>query len=333
MHAVSSSYRRGLACAGLGAIAFSGKAIVAKLMYKLGADAISVVGLRMAMAFPMFLFMAWWSTRPGTGAAPLTRRQWWQIAGLGLTGYYLASTLDFMGLQYISASLERAILYLNPTLVLILSAIIYRQHVGAMRWFAVLLAYSGVAMVWLHDWDSARVVSAQAQHGMSAIEAISLGSVLILGSALSYAVYLMGSGQLVQQLGSLSLVGRASCVACGLCMVQWLVVITVTDGRIGSLAALPWQAYALSAVNSVACTVLPVWLVMRGVQLLGASLAAQVGMVGPLSTIWMAAWWLGEPITPRLMLGTAAILAGIVLLSRAGQPRKAEPVVGIAPEA
>lgn len=331
MHA-ASSFRRGLACAGLGAIAFSGKAIVAKLMYKLGADAISVVGLRMAMAFPMFLAMAWWSTRTSAEPPPPTRRQWWQIAGLGITGYYLASTLDFMGLQYISASLERAILYLNPTLVLILSAIVYRQHVGAMRWLAVLLAYSGVAMVWLHDWDSAQLVSsAQAQHGLSAIEAITLGSVLILGSALSYAVYLMGSGQLVQQLGSLSLVGRASCVACGLCMIQWILVLTFTDGRIGSLSALPWQAYALSAVNAVACTVLPVWLVMRGVQLLGASLAAQVGMVGPLSTIWMAAWWLGEPVTPRLMMGTAAILAGIVLLSRAGQPHRAEPVVEVAP--
>lgn len=323
MHALP--HRRGLIYAGLGAIAFSGKAIVAKLMYKMGADAISVVSLRMFMAFPMFLFMAWWATRPGAEAMPVTRRQWWQIVGLGLTGYYLASTLDFLGLQYISASLERAILYLSPTLVLILSAIVYKHRIGPTRWAAVLLAYSGVAMVWLHDWYVAQLVSSQSAQGMSATQTITWGSLLILASALCYAIYLMGSGQVVQQLGSLSLVGRASCVACGLCLVQWAVVSLWTDGRVGSLA-LPWQAYALSALNAVACTVLPVWLVMRGIQLLGASLAAQVGMVGPLSTLWMAAWWLGEPITPRLMLGTAAILAGIVLLSRAGQPRQAEPV-------
>jgi drug/metabolite transporter (DMT)-like permease len=320
MHA--QLYRRGLLYALTGAVAFSGKAIVAKLMYKLGADAFSVVGLRMAMAFPMFLVMAWWSTRADTTHPAPTRRQWWQIVGLGITGYYLASTLDFLGLQYISASLERAILYLNPTIVLILSAIFLGQRVGWMRWAAVALAYAGVVIVWLHDWDMAHMASAQV-HGMGPVQAITLGSLFVLGSATSYAVYLMGSGTLVQQLGSIGLVGRASCLACVLCMVQWLLVWWGTDGRLGSLSALPWQVYALSAINAVACTVLPVWLVMQGVRYLGAATAAQVGMAGPLSTIWMAAWWLDEPVTIQLMLGTAAILGGIVMLTRAGQPRQA----------
>jgi drug/metabolite transporter (DMT)-like permease len=313
-----NNYQQGLVYAGLGAVAFSGKAIVAKLMYKLGADAISVVGLRMTMAFPMFLAMAWWSTRASAPNPAPTRRQWWQIVGLGITGYYLASTLDFMGLQYISASLERAILYTNPTLVLILSAIFLRQRIGWQRWAAVGLAYVGVMIVWLHDWDVAHLTATQIR-GMSPSEAITWGSVLVLGSALSYAVYLMGSGTVVQKLGSLSLVGRASCVACGLCAIQWLVVLVWTDGRVGSVAALPWQGFALSAINAVACTVLPVWLVMQGVRLLGASVASQVGMVGPLSTIWMAAWWLDEPVSTQLMVGTAAILGGIVMLTRAGQ--------------
>jgi drug/metabolite transporter (DMT)-like permease len=120
-------------------------------------------------------------------------------------------------------------------------------------------------------------------------------------------------------------------VACLLCLLQWGLVAWWTDGRLGGVTALPWQAYALSAFNAVACTVLPVWLVMRGVQLLGASLAAQVGMVGPLSTIWMAAWWLGEPVTGRLMLGTVAILAGIVILTRAGKPQAATSALGSTP--
>jgi drug/metabolite transporter (DMT)-like permease len=306
--------RAGLLYAALGAIAFSGKAIVAKLMYQLGADAVSVVGLRMTMALPFFLLMAWWSGRE-QATPTLTARQWWQLAGLGFTGYYLASTLDFLGLQYISASLERAILYLNPTLVLILSAWWLRQPVLPMQWVAVALAYCGVAVVWLHDWDAAQWVTARSTHGLPTAEALTLGSLLVLGSALSYAIYLMGSGRLVLQLGSMRLVGYASVLACVLCMVQWLGVSVLTQGRVGSLASLPWQAFALSAINAVACTVLPVWLVMRGVQLLGASTAAQVGMIGPLSTIWMAAWWLHEPITPKLVLGTAAILAGIVLLT------------------
>jgi drug/metabolite transporter (DMT)-like permease len=310
----ASGRRAGLLFAALGAIAFSGKAIVAKLMYQLGADAVSTVGLRMTMALPLFLLMAWWSGREQTTSG-LTSRQWWQLAGLGFTGYYLASTLDFLGLQYISASLERAILYLNPTLVLILSAWWLRQPVRPMQWLAVALAYSGVAVVWLHDWDAAQWVSASATHGLPMAQALTLGSLLVLGSALSYAVYLMGSGRLVQQLGSMRLVGYASVLACLFCVVQWVAVWAATQGQVGALAGLPWQAFALSAVNAVACTVLPVWLVMRGVQLLGATTAAQVGMIGPLSTIWLAAWWLHEPITPKLVLGTAVILAGIVLLT------------------
>lgn len=308
----------GLACASLGAVAFSGKAIVAKLMYRMGADAFSVVGLRMLMAFPLFLAMAWWSMRvkPGQPALPpLTPRQRWQILALGVTGYYLASTLDFLGLQYISASLERAILYLNPTMVLLLSALVWRRAIRPAQLLAMALAYAGVVVIWLHDWQTASLL-AQGQSAAQATRSLALGSLLVLGSALSYAVYLMGSGELVQRIGSLRLISHASLVACVLCVLQWGLVWFFSEGRLGAVQALPWQVGVLSAVNAVVCTALPVFLVMRGVELLGASLAAQVGMVGPLSTLWMAAWWLGEPVTGRLLMGTAAILAGIVILGR-----------------
>lgn len=324
--------------AAAGAVAFSGKAIVAKLMYKMGADAVSTVGLRMTLALPMFALMAWWATRTVAAGSPaMTRRQWWQIAGLGFSGYYLASTLDFWGLQYISASLERSILYLNPTLVLLLSALFLGHRIRPQQLLAVAVAYLGVMIVFLHDWDVATLLSAQqhllANDGLTPTQAILLGSLLILASALSYAVYLMGSSELVQQLGSLRLVGYASCLACVLGMLQWAVLAWWTDGAIGGVAHLPWQGYALSAVNAVACTVLPIWLVMRGVQLLGASVASQVGMVGPLSTIWMAAWWLNEPVTWRLVAGTAAILCGIVLLTRFKPPAPVPAAAGTAPQA
>ncbi|WP_133609433.1 DMT family transporter [Aquabacterium commune] len=316
---------QGLMCALAGAVAFSGKAIVAKLLYRQGADAFAVVGLRMAMAFPLFLLMAWWSSRERpteAGArAPMSGKLAWQVLGLGFCGYYLASTLDFLGLQYISASLERAILYLNPSIVLLLSVLLLGQRLRLAQLGAMALSYGGVLVVFLHDWDVATVVSGAAQ-GQDPVAAVVTGSVLVFLSALSYAIYLMGSGQLVQSLGSLRLVGWASCAACVMCVLQWVLVHAFTEGRLGGVAQLPWQAWALSALNATACTVLPVWLVMRGVQLLGASLASQVGMVGPLSTIWMAAWWLDEPVTWRLMLGTAAVLAGIVVLSRAS---KAQP--------
>lgn len=330
-----AAWLEGLVCAVLGAVAFSGKAIVAKLMYKLGADPFAVVGLRMTMAFPMFLLMAWWAGRPDRRGAvqamdTLSRGQCWQIVGLGFCGYYLASTLDFVGLQYISASLERAILYLNPTIVLLLSAFFLKQRIRAAQVAAVLLSYGGVLIVWLHDWDAAAMVSS-APYGLDGIQAITLGSLCVFLSAVSYAVYLMGSGQLVQQIGSSRLVGWASCAACAMCVAQWVLVYGGTEGRMGGVAHLPWQAWALSAINATACTVLPVWLVMRGVQLVGAAVASQVGMVGPLSTIWMAAGVLGEPVTGRLMLGTAAVLAGIVVLTRAGQAGKPQPAAVQAP--
>ncbi|MDE2592753.1 MAG: DMT family transporter [Burkholderiales bacterium] len=319
---------QGLACATAGAIAFSGKAIVAKLIYRMGGDAIAVVGMRMALALPLFLLMAWWAGR-GAPAESLSRKTHWQIAGLGITGYYLASTLDFMGLQYISASLERAILYLNPTMVLVMSALRFRRPIRLIQLASMALAYVGVAVVWLHDWDAAAMISAaqstlveQPGH-RDAVQTITLGSLLVLGSALSYAIYLMGSGSMVQRHGSLWLVGRASCIACVLCLIQWGVLYVATQGRVGNAAHLPWQAWGLSAINAVFCTALPVWLVMRGVQLLGAAVAAQVGMVGPLSTIWLAAWTLNEPITPRLLMGTGAILGGILLLARSSKPPQA----------
>lgn len=326
---LASERMQGFACALAGAIAFSGKAIVAKLMYRLGADAFAVVGLRMIMALPLFLMMAWWADRGGAepGAPHLDKRQRWQIVGLGFCGYYLASTLDFLGLQYISASLERVILYLNPALVLLLSVALFGHRLRWPQVLAMAVSYAGVAVVWVHDWDAASVVSRSAQ-GLSASQAIALGSALVFGSALSYAIYLMGSGHLVQRIGSMRLVGWASTVACLMCVAQWALVYLGSDGQLGRVDHLPWQAWALSVVNAIVCTVLPVWLVMRGVQALGASVASQVGMVGPVSTIWMAAAWLSEPVSWRLVGGTATVLAGVLMLARinrAPAPQAATP--------
>jgi drug/metabolite transporter (DMT)-like permease len=330
--AADSRFLKGVGFAFVGAIAFSGKAIVAKLLYKLGADAIAVVGLRMAMALPLFALMAWWSGRARGGEAapaPLSRPDRWLVVGLGFSGYYLASTLDFWGLQYISASLERAILYLNPSILLLLSATFLRQRVAWQQVLAMLVSYGGVLVVFLHDWAVAPGLSTHAAGigGLEGAQALAWGSVLVLLSATSYAVYLMVSGKLVQRLGSARLVGLASVAACLMCLLQWGVVYLWSDGQLGAVVALPWQAWALSALNAVACTVLPIWLVMRGVALLGASMAAQVGMVGPLSTIWMASVWLGEPITWRLLLGTATVLVGIVLLGRFNRRKQAEAAV------
>lgn len=128
----------GLTLAVVGAIAFSGKAIIVKLAYRHGVDAMTLIMLRMLFALPFFLAMSWWASRPTPrrSPAPLTRGDWTGVVLLGFTGYYLASFLDFADLAYINASLERLILYLNPTLVLLLSLVFLAGASGTDRAWA-----------------------------------------------------------------------------------------------------------------------------------------------------------------------------------------------------
>ncbi|HET9820925.1 MAG TPA: DMT family transporter, partial [Burkholderiaceae bacterium] len=156
----------GVALATAGAIAFSGKAILAKLMYRHGVDAVQVLFWRMLLSLPLFLALAWWA---GRGKPALTRQDWLALIGLGFCGYYLASMLDFMGLMYVTASLERLILYLNPTLVLLLSMAVLRVRVSPRQGAAIALSYAGVLVVFGQElrFEGANVA---------------LGSALVFGS-------------------------------------------------------------------------------------------------------------------------------------------------------
>lgn len=284
----------GLVYATVGAVAFSGKAIIVKLAYRHGVDAVTLLMYRMLFALPIFLGMAWWS---GRGQAPLTRRDWLGILGLGLTGYYLASFLDFAGLAYITASLERLILYLNPTIVMLLGWLLYRKEVSARQMLAMAISYAGVLLVFGHE------VSLQGSH-------VLLGVLLVFGSAVSYAVYLVYSGQMVQRLGTLRLVGWATSAACLFCIVQFLLLRPISAMQVAPPVL--W----LSLLNATACTAVPVLLVMMAIKRIGPAAAAQAGMVGPLSTILMGALLLDEPLTLWVLAGTALVLTGIFLFSK-----------------
>ena len=285
----------GLAFALIGSIAFSGKAIIVKLAYRHGTDAVTLLMLRMLFALPLFLALAWWS---GRGRPALSRRDWGAVFGLGFSGYYLASFLDFLGLAYISASLERLILYLNPTLVLLLGVLLHGRKVSARQLLALAVSYGGVLLVFGHELNDL---------GPN----VGLGTLLVSGSALSYAVYLVQSGQEVQRLGALRLTGLATTVACLLCIGQFLLLRPLE-----SVLAVPAPVLWLSLLNATACTFAPVILVMMGIERLGATLAAQTGLVGPMSTILMGIFILGEPMTPWILGGTALVLAGVALLAR-----------------
>jgi len=285
----------GLLLATLGAIAFSGKAIIVKLAYRHGVDAVTLLMLRMAMALPMFLLLAWWA---GRGRPALTGRDWRAIVGLGFCGYYLASFLDFLGLAYITASLERLILYLNPTLVMLLAWGLFGRRITARQLAALAVSYAGVGVVFGHE------VRLEGKD-------VALGSALVFASALAYALYLLYSGEEVKRLGSMRLTGLATSVACMFCIAQYLVL-----RPLGSVASVAPPVLWLSLLNAVACTFAPVLMVMMAIERVGAAVTAQTGMIGPMSTVLMGVLILGEPFTPWLGLGTLGVLSGVWLLAR-----------------
>ena len=299
-NSASKRFATGLILAIVGSIAFSGKAIIVKLAYRYGVDAVTLIMYRMLFALPIFAVMAWWSSR---GKEALTRHDWLGILGLGFTGYYLASYLDFAGLAYISAALERLILYLNPTLVLILGWLLYKKKMSSKQIGAMALSYAGILLVFGHEL-SVQSVSTMANGN------IALGALLVFGSAVSYAIYLSYSGEMVKRLGSLRLVGLATTVACLLCIAQFAVLRPLS-----AMAVAP-QVIWLSLLNATLCTALPVLAVMMAIERVGAPLAAQTGMIGPLSTILMGVFILGEPLNSWIIAGTVLVLAGVYLVSR-----------------
>jgi drug/metabolite transporter (DMT)-like permease len=290
----------GLLLAAAGAIAFSGKAIIVKLSYVYGVDAVTVIMYRMLFALPFFIAMGLWAERQVIARDnPLTRRDVIDIVGLGFVGYYLSSYLDFLGLQYITASLERLILYLNPTLVVLLGWAVYKKPIQPIRMLAMAISYSGVMLVFSHELSLA---------GPN----VALGSTLVLGSAVSYAVYLLYSGQLVQRIGSLRLVGWATSVACVCCIAQFVVL------RPLSAAVVPVEVVWLGVLNAVACTVAPVLMVMMAIERIGAALTAQTGMIGPMSTIALGVLLLDEPLNVWIGAGTLLVLGGVFIVSKYG---------------
>jgi len=284
----------GLMLAAAGSIAFSGKAIIVKLAFRHGVDAVTLVMYRMLFALPLFLLLAWWASR---GKPPLTRKDWLGVLWLGLTGYYLASFLDFAGLVYITASFERLILYLNPTLVLVLGWVLYGKRIRMQQAVAMAVSYSGVLLVFGHE------MNVQGSH-------VVLGAALVFASAISYAIYMSYSGELVGRLGALRLAGLATSVACLLCIGQFVLLRPLAAARVAEPVI--W----LSLLNATACTALPVLLVMMAIERIGSGLTAQIGMIGPMSTILMGVLILDEPLNPWIIAGTVLVVGGVFLVTR-----------------
>ena len=292
-------YWTGFLLACVGSVLFSAKAIVTKLTYRYGVDALTVIGFRMLFSLPFFLLIAGaqaWKARVGK----IPRLSWQDtklVLILGFIGYYLSSYLDFLGLQYISAGLERLILFLSPTFVLLISALYLKRRISSGQWLAMGLSYVGVLLAFIHDLSFA---------GGNVL----LGSSFVLGSAITYAVYLISSGELLKRVGSTRLVAYAMSASA----VYVLIHFFWMQGLQGLVQ--PGQVYVLSLIHAVMNTVLPTFMIMWAVARIGAPLTSQLGMIGPVSILFLAWWLLGEPITWLQIVGTAFVLIGMLVLGR-----------------
>jgi drug/metabolite transporter (DMT)-like permease len=294
-----SAHSAGIALAVIAAFGFSFKAILIKLAYAWHpVDALTLLALRMLYSAPFFVAMAWWaSRRPGN--EPLQRRDWIRLAALGFVGYYLASLLDFMGLAYISAALERLVLFLYPTMVVLLSAVLLKKPVARATVFALLLSYGGIVFVFWHDLRVAGDAGA-----------VATGGALVFGSAFCYAVYLVGAGDLIGRIGSTRFIALAMLASTAFVLAQFALS--------RPLAALdvPGSIHALSLAMAVFSTVLPTWLVAEAIRRIGANGTSLVGSLGPVFTIVMGAVILGEPLHAVQLFGAALVLAGVLLVTR-----------------
>ena len=283
----------------LGVLGFSFKAILIKLAYRAAPiDPVALLTLRMLYSAPFFVAMAWWAGR-APSARPIERPDALRLIGLGFIGYYLSSLLDFMGLQYISASLERLVLFLYPTIVVLLSAMFLRQPVTRRAAAALALSYAGIALAVWHDIR----VSGDAA-------SIALGGALVFGSAVGYATYLVGAGGVIARLGSSRFIAWA--------MLASTVFVTLQFALTRSRAALdvPWSVHALTLAMAVFSTVLPTWMIAESVRRIGASASSLVGSLGPMFTIGLGALLLGEAVNLLQLVGVALVLAGVMLVSR-----------------
>ena len=278
------------------AIAFSFKAVIIKLAYRHGVDAVTLLALRMIFSAPLFLILAWWAIR-GPAVQPLSREDLRSVAILGFIGYYLGSYFDFLGLQYVTAALERLLLFVHPTFVLLLSALLFKRRITRRDVVAVALSYLGIVLVFGQELAT--------QPGN-----VLLGSFWVLLSALFYAAYLLGSGRIVGRVGSLRFACYAGLVSCAAVVAHYLVTTEFT-----LILAQPTEVYGLALLMAAFSTVLPIVLTSEGLRRIGASHASIIGSIGPIATIFLGFLFLDEAITALQLVGAGLVMAGVLAIS------------------
>ena len=292
----SADARLGIWLAVIASAGFSLKAILAKLAYPHGVDPVTLVALRMLLAAPVFVVVAWREARRG---APLSARDWATVTVLGLFGYYGASMLDFYGLLYISAGLERLVLFTYPTLTLLIGWMAHGRRITRREIVASLLCYGGIALAVVHDIE----VSGEAA-------TIALGCALVFGSSLSFAIYLTGAAAPIRKLGATRFSALATLVSTVAVSLHFVAVRPLD--ALAQPAPVLWLAVAMALFS----TVLPVFLQSAAIRRMGAQTAALVGSTGPVITVFLAWWMLAEPVSALQIAGTVLVIGGVMWVGK-----------------
>lgn len=280
----------------LGAVMFATKAIFVKLAYQYEVSSISLLALRMGFSLPFFLVIGFWRRRHSGDDSPLNRKELIGIILIGMTGYYLASYLDFLGLQYLSAGMERLILFVYPTLVLLLAWIILGRTVKPIQWIATGITYAGMALAF-------------SEADLSTGSTFLLGAGLVFGSALTYATYVLVSGELAPRVGSIRFTSLAMTAAASAVILHAFVAGAPILG-------LPTPVYLYGISIAIIATVIPAYLVTEGIKRIGAGDAAILGAIGPVATIILEYLVLDETLGGRQWAGAVLVIFGVIIIGR-----------------
>jgi drug/metabolite transporter (DMT)-like permease len=289
--------QRGVLLVAFGAIMFSAKAIVIKMAYtNFEIDDITLLTLRFGFALPFFAIIAAWRYQKGLFKG-ISKKDWGIIALLSMLGYYIASWFDFMGLQYITAGLERIILFIYPTLVVLFSRVFLGKAISRKAMIALGITYLGVFIIAIdpHIFEAENFIK---------------GGSMILVSAVTYALYLVFGGEQINKYGSINFNSIAMFFS------SVYVVLHFTAFSDTSITSLPSSLYGYGIVLAFFCTILPTFMVMEGIKLLGANLGSIVASIGPVSTIFLGYIFLGETFTIQELIGSALVIVGVILIGK-----------------
>lgn len=289
----------GSICVLIAAFLFAIKAILIKKAYGFDASlsAPTLLALRMGSALPFFLLIAYFAPKTEDQSS---HKDWGILLIAGLIGYYLASILDFIGLTLITASLERMILFLYPTLTILMLAVLYKRAIHMRVVLAIVLSYGGTLTVMLGEG------------AQSNPNGVWLGSLLVFASAFSYALYLVMTPTLIRRFGSWRFTGLAMSVACIASLIHYLIV---QPAPIAHLTGLAPTIVGYGLALGLFSTVLPATFLMQGIARVGAAQAAMLSACGPIITLLLAVAFLGESLSWIQWMGCALNVVGVLIIT------------------